>query len=178
MNISKPHISEHAPYYEPYIALVPQTDLVLALTESEKKFEELLAEFPASKEDYAYVAGKWSVKEVLIHMIDAERVFAYRALRFSRNDQTELSGFDENQWIPESNVKTRTLKSLIAEHRAVRKATIALFESFNQDMLMRTGVANGYVVSVRALGFIIAGHDLHHLQIIKDRYLSFIPFPA
>jgi uncharacterized damage-inducible protein DinB len=125
---------------------------------------------PEDKGDYAYAPGKWTVKEVLLHLIDAERVFAYRAMRFSRNDQTELPGFDENAYTPMSEAGRRTLGSIASEYDAVRKATIALFENLSETQLSRTGTGNGVVFSVILLGAAIAGHERHHRGVLKERY--------
>lgn len=171
MPITPPQPSEYAPYYGTYIKLVNEDDLVLALKRIAKIWNDLVSGIPEEKLNYRYAEGKWSIKEVLIHLTDAERVFAYRALRFARNDKTALSGFDENVWVPESNAGERSLDSLIKEHNNVRSASISLFESFSDEVSQRTGLANGKENSVRALGYIIAGHELHHLKVIQERYI-------
>ncbi len=170
--ITKPLATQYAPYYETYIKLVNEDDLIPALKRVAKIWNDLLAGLSEEQLNYRYAEGKWSVKEVLIHMTDAERVFAYRALRFARNDKTALSGFDENTWVPESNATDRSLDSLIKEHNNVRGASISLFESFSDEVSMRTGSANGKEISVRALGYITVGHELHHLKVIQERYLK------
>lgn len=171
MPITRPTISEYAPYFQTYIQLVNEDDLVLALKRIAKIWNALVSEIPEEKLNYKYAAGKWSIKEVLIHLTDAERVFAYRALRFARNDKTELSGFDENSWAKESHADERSLESLIKEHNNVRGASISLFENLTDEISMRSGPANGKEISVRALGYIICGHELHHLRVIQERYL-------
>ncbi len=171
MSITRPSSSEYAPYYETYIQLVNEDDLLLALKRIAKIWNDLVSGIPEEKLNYCYAEGKWSIKEVLIHLTDSERVFAYRALRFARNDKTELSGFNENIWVPESNATERSLDSLIKEHNNVRGASISLFESFTDEISLRSGSANGKEISVRALGYIICGHELHHLRVIQERYL-------
>src|SRR5690606_18442301 len=120
---------------------------------------------------YSYAHGKWTLKEVLIHCIDTERIMSYRALRFARNDQTELPGFEQNDYVPQSEANSRKMADLIEEYKILRQSTILLFKSFSDDVLKRAGVANGNPISVRALGFVISGHELHHLNVCKERYL-------
>jgi hypothetical protein len=172
MLISKPDASEYPPYYTPYIQQAEDTDLITALKKSEKELIELIHLIPEDLGDYRYEREKWSIKEVLIHLNDAERVFAYRALRFARNDKTELAGFDENAWVPESNAHQRTLKDILKEHAYVRQGTISLFENITDQMALRKGLANGKEISVRALGFIICGHAVHHARVVRERYLK------
>lgn len=171
MSITRPSSTEYAPYYHTYVQLVNEDDLVLALKRIAKIWNDLISGIPEEKLNYCYAEGKWSIKEVLLHLTDAERVFAYRAMRFARNDKTELAGFDENSWVPESNAAERSLASLIKEHNNVRAASISLFESMTHEISLRTGMASGKEVSVRALGYIICGHELHHLRILQERYL-------
>ncbi len=159
------------PFYKAYIKLVDETDLLQALRLSSYRSLELLHSVPERKWDFRYAAGKWSVRELWCHVIDAERIFAYRALTFARNDKTELPGFDENQYVPESNASGRSLKKIADEFMHVRLGTIDLFESFSEEMLSRKGKANKNEVSVAALGFIVAGHETHHRNILRERYL-------
>jgi hypothetical protein len=130
----------------------------------------LLRRVPRDREDFAYADGKWSVKEVVGHLSDSERVFAYRALRFARNDPTELASFDENAWVANADFGRRGLADLVEEFDAVRHATIRLAKSLNADELARRGTANGNGVSVRALFYIIAGHERHHVGLLRERY--------
>lgn len=132
----------------------------------------LLRTVPEDKGEYRYEHGKWSIKELICHMMDAERIFAYRALRFARNDSTELPGFEENDYAPEANAHSRTLKQLMNEAEALRKTTLDLFSSFTPEMLQRKGSANKSVVSVINIGYIIAGHETHHRNILNERYLK------
>jgi uncharacterized damage-inducible protein DinB len=134
-------------------------------------FLSLLDETPKEKLEYAYAEGKWTLAEVLLHIIDAERVFQYRALRFARNDKTPLPGFDQDVYVPHSNASKRTIEDIKEEYMAVRQSTILLFNSFDDEALQRLGVSSGSPLSVRATGFIISGHQAHHLKIIRERYL-------
>jgi uncharacterized damage-inducible protein DinB len=123
------------------------------------------------KFDYQYSEGKWTIKEIIQHLIDSERVFSYRALRISRNDNTPLPGFDENYYVANSNGKERSLQSLLTEMAVVRQSTLSLFNSFSEEQLTKIGIASNREVSVRAIGFIIIGHQKHHQKIFEERYL-------
>ena len=160
------------PFYKNYVKLVDQTDLATALRISGYRTLELVHSIPVAKTDFRYAEGKWSIREVLCHIVDAERIFAYRALRFARNDSTELPGWDENDYTPQSNASSRTLKKIADEMHHLRTSTVDLFESFTEEMLKRKGIANKNEMSVVALGFMIAGHETHHRNILKERYLS------
>ena len=127
---------------------------------------------PLDKFDYRYAEGKWTIKEILQHLIDAERIFAYRALRFARNDKTPLPGFDENDYAAEAHADKRSIQELLTELAVVRQATQSLFKSFSQEELLRKGSASNNPVSVRALGFVIIGHQNHHERIFQERYLN------
>ena len=127
---------------------------------------------PLDKFDYRYAEGKWTIKEILQHLIDAERIFAYRALRFARNDKTPLPGFDENDYVAEAHADKRSIQELLTELAVVRQATQSLFKSFSQEELLRKGIASNNPVSVRALGFVIIGHQNHHERIFQERYLN------
>ena len=127
---------------------------------------------PMDKFDYRYAEGKWTIKEILQHLIDAERIFAYRALRFARNDKTPLPGFDENDYAAEAHADKRSIQELLTELAVVRQATLSLFKSFSQEELLRKGIASNNPVSVRALGFVIIGHQNHHERIFQERYLN------
>ena len=169
---TRPDSSEYASYYASYIGKVPEGDLIRTLESQGQAFATLLGAAPESRGDFAYAPGKWTLKEVVSHVIDAERVFGYRALRIARADQTPLPGFDENSWVPNSGAKQRTLRDLVGEFQAVRGATVALFRHLPPDALTRTGTANNNPVSVRALAWIVAGHALHHEGLIRERYLG------
>lgn len=150
---------------------VHSLDMLEALEQSGKQLTVLLNTVPEDMGEYRYEKGKWSIKELICHMMDAERIFAYRALRFARNDSTELAAFEENDYAPQANAHARTLKQLISEAGTLRKTTIDLFSSFTSEMLQRKGTANKNEVSVVNLGYIIAGHETHHCNILKERYL-------
>ena len=171
MSISRPTADEYAPHYETYISKVQTDDLIGALENGRTELISFLRSIPAEKLEYRYQENKWTIKEIIIHLMDAERIFTYRALRFSRNDRTALSGFDENEYVPESNASTRSLQSLIDEYSALRQSTIELFRNITDEMSLRTGIANGKEISVRALGYVIPGHEIHHEGVIKERYL-------
>jgi uncharacterized damage-inducible protein DinB len=171
MNLSQLDENEYNPHYKTYISMLKNVDLIEILATS---FEELLKTVKDLSEEkmiFRYDEGKWSIKELLQHLIDTERIMSYRALRFSRNDATELQGFDENWYVENSNSNDRNTNDLIDEFTCTRRASISLFKSFSDEMLLLSGTANGSDMTVRALGFIIAGHQMHHLKIIKERYL-------
>ena len=168
---SRPAPTEHAPYYGKYIALVTENDAIAALQSQLADALPLLRGVPESKGDHRYAPGKWTIKEVLGHLIDAERVFAYRALRFARHDETPLPGFDENIYVPAGNFGARSLAELIEEFEVVRKASLLLFRPLDAAAWNRAGVASDNLMSVRALAFVIAGHGRHHVELLKTRYL-------
>jgi len=159
-------------FYKNYVKHVEESDLLQALRISGHRALELAHAIPDEKKDLQYAAGKWTIREVLCHMIDAERIFAYRALRFARNDKTALAGWEENDYAPQANASGRSMQKIAAEMAHLRSTTIDLFEGFTPDMLSRKGVANNNELSVVALGFIIAGHETHHCHILKERYLG------
>lgn len=159
-------------FYKNYVKQIEETDLLQALRVSGHRCLELVHAIPEEKVDFRYADGKWTIRELLCHIIDAERIFTYRALRFARNDKTPLSGFEENDYAPQANASGRSLQKIAAEMAHLRSATIDLFESFTPEMLIRKGTANKNELSVIVLGFIIAGHETHHCNILKERYLS------
>lgn len=169
--IARPNADEHSAFYGRYIQLVPDGDIVSILRDQIAGTAGLLRSAPSDRADFAYAPGKWTLKQVVGHMTDVERVMSYRALRFSRNDTTELPGFDENDWVANSNFAGRTLSDLVDEFEAVRAATIHLAKHLDADASSRRGTANGQGVSVRALLYIIAGHELHHAALVRERYL-------
>ena len=169
--IGRPGESEYAPYYGRYIEQVPAGDLLETLAAQGRDTQALLGPIPDDQALHRYAPGKWSIKEVVGHIADAERVFAYRALTFARGDQSSLPSFDENAWTPAGDFDARPLGELARELDAVRRATIALFSGFHPDWLVRTGTASGKSVSVRALAYIVAGHERHHVKILRERYL-------
>ncbi len=159
-------------FYKNYVKQIEETDLIQALRISGHRMLEAVHSIPESKMDFRYADDKWSVRELLCHMIDTERIFAYRALRFSRNDKTPLSGFEENDYAPQANAQGRSLKKIADDMAHLRTSTIDLFETMTPDMLARKGTANKNEMSVVGLGFVIAGHETHHRQILVERYLS------
>jgi hypothetical protein len=163
--------NEYHPFYKTYIESLENVELIDVLTSSSNELISILDNLSEEKFNYSYDIGKWTIKELLQHLIDTERIMSYRALRFSRNDTTILQGFDENIYVENCNANKRNSKELIDEFKAVRTATLLLFNSFDTSMLLKMGNANNSGMSVRALGFMIAGHVLHHLKIIKERYL-------
>jgi uncharacterized damage-inducible protein DinB len=169
--MSKIMIENVPQFYRGYVNHVIDKDFMDAMKWSSQEMSALIASLPESKADYRYAPGKWTIRELMGHIIDAERIFAYRALRFARNDKTPLSGFDENVYVPESNVATRTLAELMNELRRVRETSIDLYKSFSPEMLDRIGSANNTEISVSALGYVIPGHETHHRTILKTRYL-------
>ena len=167
----RPEKDEYDPYYHGYIELVKGSHLIDGLKYIHTMTHSFLHNIPSDKLEYRYKPDKWNIKEIVTHLIDVERIMSYRSLRFARGDKTELSGFDENEYVARSNAEERSFSDLLNEYLTVRRATIELFTSFSEEMLDLRGMANKAEVSVRALGFIIAGHELHHSNIIKTRYL-------
>ena len=168
----RPEASEYAPFYAGYVALVPDGDLLDTLKRQGDDTARMLGELPEARGNHAYAPDKWTLKEVVGHMADGERVFAYRALRFARGDATPLPGFEEQAWAPASGARERTLADLAAELRVVRSATLALLRGLPPGADLRRGVANDQEISVRALAWIIAGHERHHLKVLRERYLD------
>ncbi|MFB0925408.1 MAG: DinB family protein [Vicingaceae bacterium] len=167
-------LSNHnfAEYFQFYINLVDQTlEVATTLEQTHKKTNKILDLITEDKGNYAYADGKWTIKELLVHMIDTERIFCNRALRFARNDKTDLPGYDHDNYVPFSGANERSLKDISDEFNVVRLGTIALFKSFTDDMLDRGGTANGNNLTVLSIGFIISGHETHHVNILEERYL-------
>lgn len=158
-------------YFAHYIGLVNSNDFLTAIEQNHKDFLELLSSIDEEKSFYRYAEDKWSIKELIAHIIDSERIFAYRALRFARNDKTDLSGYDENNYAVFSGADERSLSDLVLEFDVTRQSSLALFRSFDKEMLERTGTANDIAIDVTSLGYLIAGHCRHHINIIRERYL-------
>jgi hypothetical protein len=163
-------LSEVPAYSRPYFEKVGDADVITLMRENLSVFEPFYRSIPKEKWDFAYAEGKWDIKEVLGHIIDSERVFQYRALRFSRNDQTDLPGFDQDLFVAAGNVKHRTPESLIEEYVQVRKAGLLLFENLSAEELSRSGLANAFKVHVEWIAYMITGHEMHHVGILKERY--------
>jgi uncharacterized damage-inducible protein DinB len=162
---------EYDNYYKPYIEALGEVDLLNELEHSFITFIDFLKTIPTEKLEYRYAEGKWTIKDIVQHLIDAERIFAYRALRIARKDQTPLPGFEENEYVETAFANNRTMEDLIEEFTIVRKSTLSLFKTFTEEQLMQMGTASEKPVSVRAIGFITLGHQKHHEKIIKVRYL-------
>lgn len=172
--MSKEEISpnEYAEFYSNYINLAPgKQSIIDSLTISAKEVMKYYSNLSDEKLHYRYAEGKWTLKEMLLHIIDTERIFSYRALRFARKDNTPLQGFEQDDYVAYSNANKRSLNNLLEEYKAVRKATSTLFVSFEEDVLKQMGIASNNEISVRAIGFIISGHEMHHLNIAKERYM-------
>jgi uncharacterized damage-inducible protein DinB len=170
--IEKPEEGEYAPYAIMYIGLLPDDGLVLKhLEDNLRATKEFILSLPEEKLTFRYAGGKWTIKEILAHVVDDERIYAYRALRFARNDKTELPGFEQDVFAIHSGANERDVKDILKEFATVRRATISLFEGFNDGALLRAGVADGKVMSVRAAAYHIAGHEMRHVNIIRERYL-------
>jgi hypothetical protein len=170
--IACPDPSEYAPYYGKYITLVGGNDVVAALEDQPRETVALLSGLTEEQGDYRYAPVKWSIKEVVGHVIDAERVFSYRALRFARHDQTPLASFEQDDYVRAGNCAGLRLADLIEEFVAVRRATVWLFRHLTAEAWMQRGIASDNPVSVRAIAYIIAGHELHHRRVLRDKYLS------
>jgi len=163
-------IEQIPPFYQGYVKALGSGELVPLLLKTGDDFLELGKSLTEAQGNYRYEEGKWSIKELTQHIIDSERIFAYRALTFARNDQTELPGFEQNDYVPESFAEQRSIHSLMTEFTNVRAATVDLFASFSDEVRKRSGVSNGVEMSVEALGYIISGHLKHHINIIHERY--------
>ena len=160
------------PYYHKYINLVESLSLNEALEKYQTELVSILSKLPEELWNYRYAPGKWSIKELVQHLIDGDRVFCYRALRFARHDQTELPGFDENLFAEYSEADRRSREELLEELKSVQRSSALMIQSFSEDQLNQSGVANGNSVYVRGLGYIIAGHTRHHMQVLQERYLK------
>ena len=168
----RPQKGEYADYFEKYIALVLSGDFLEILQEQEKAMIRLLSPLSDEQADFRYAPGKWSIKEIVGHINDAERIFAYRLLRIARGDQTPLASFEQDGYVQTGNFSSRKLADLLQEFSAVRQATIALIRSLDDAAWLRRGVAGQKEITATALAFIIAGHERHHRMILEERYLS------
>lgn len=167
-----PDFSTLPDFYKKYVQHVQDSQLLDALKSSGDIMRGLVLNIPEELGEYRYAPGKWSIKELICHTMDAERIFAYRALRFARNDSTALEGFEENDYAPQANAHGRTLKQLVSEMNNLRITTQDLFASFTQEMLQRNGLANNKLISVLNIGYVIAGHETHHRIVLTERYLK------
>lgn len=171
MKNNRPISGDYASFYETYVSKMTTDDIVTSLSNSFPEHLQFFKTLPAEKWDYQYADGKWTIKEILVHIIDAERVFSNRALRIARNDKTPLPGFDQDKYAPFMDANERSIESILEEYEAVRKSTITLFKNFNAKMWKRDGLASGTHVTALAIAYIIAGHEAHHIGVIKERYL-------
>jgi len=170
--MTKPDFNTLPDFHKRYVEHVKDYDVLDALKISSKETLDLVRSISEEKGDHRYAPGKWSIKELLCHMMDTERILAYRALRFARNDKTNLPGFEENDYAPEANAQNRKIKDIVEEMDRLRKTSIDLFINFTPEMLKRKGLANGLELSVINLGYIISGHESHHRKILRERYLA------
>lgn len=171
MNLNQLPVNEYSKFYATYIKALENVELFEELEISLHDFIKFVQNIPMDKFDYSYAEGKWTIKDIIQHIIDTERIFSYRALRISRNDKTPLPGFEENDYVANTNAKSRGIQDLLTELSAVRHSNLLLFKSFSEEQLERIGIASGQEVSVRALGFLIIGHQKHHQKVFADRYL-------
>jgi hypothetical protein len=171
MRTSELKLPEQFPFYKTYLDTLGDIELMDMLRRQLVNFPEFINSIPDSKMDFAYALGKWTTKEVLIHLLDTERVFQYRALRFCRGDQTPLPGFDQDLYVAGLNAKKYSKESIVEEYKIVRKSTIALFANLDRKSLERKGTASNIEWSVAALGFVICGHQKYHRNIVRERYL-------
>jgi uncharacterized damage-inducible protein DinB len=170
--MNRPNQNEYPNYAQKYIDLVKNDDIFKAMETQVIDMQEFFSMIPENKELYRYAEGKWTIKEVIGHIIDTERIFAYRALRLARRDQTPLPGFDENNYVENSNYNNRNLYNLAHEFALLRESNNVMFKFFDEETLLQTGLINNYSYSVRGLMFMIVGHTAHHIGVIKERYLD------
>ncbi len=171
-HIPKPNPDEYAPYTSMYIDLLPNDGLVIKHLQANLETSiQFFRSLPVEKLTIPHAAGEWTIKEILVHIIDDERIYCYRALRFARNDATELPGFEQDDYVPYSGANGRFLEDILAEFASVRRATITFFNSLDDEALTRKGIGSGNMMSVRAAAYHIAGHELHHINSIQENYL-------
>lgn len=168
----RPSTEDYAPYYDTYVKLVGEVDLLEQLKREHQHTQEILQKLETSAGDFRYAEGKWSIKELLLHMLDTEQIMNYRALRIARGDETPMLGFDQDDYVAAVNANPLALSDLVADWASLREHTIRLFSRFSEDLWDNKGTASNAPFSVRALGYIILGHELHHRRILEERYLS------
>jgi hypothetical protein len=173
--VRRPQPDEYASFFEKYVSLIQSDDIVGTLDAQRVQMVQLLGARSEREGNFRYAPGKWTVKEVIGHISDAERIFSYRALRIARGDQTPLSGFEQDDYIVTGGFSDRTMADISAEFLAVRMATLTLVQSFTEEAWGRRGTANNDSVTVRAMAYVIAGHEMHHRRILDDRYFPAIP---
>lgn len=169
--MSKPSPTSYPGYFQRYIDQVPEQDLKLAFANQSKVIKDFLPTISEEKSKHAYAEGKWTIKEILQHMIDTERIFNYRALCFARGEKTSLPGFEENDYAANSNANQRSWNELVTEFNSLRESTQMLYDSFTEEALSTTGTANNNPLTVASIGFISVGHFYHHKKVIEERYL-------
>lgn len=170
--MSRPQPNEYDPYYEQYVSLVPEDRIVPVLAAQPAELAALFAGVDEARGTYAYADGKWTIKQLLGHLIDGERIFAYRALRISRGDKTPIEGFEQDGYIENAYANERSFSDLLREFSLIRETTVMLFDHLKKDAWGWTGTANDVQISVRALAWIMAGHVRHHAAILNERYLT------
>lgn len=168
---TRPDATEYAQSYASYVALVPEDDILGAIEEQSAVTQKLLASLDEAKAAYRYAESKWSVKEVIGHFTDAERIFAFRALAFARGDTQPLPGFEENDYVRAANFDSWKLGDLSEQYALVRRSTIVLFRNFPDEAWTRRGIASDNPITVRALAWAIVGHERHHVKVLRERYL-------
>ncbi len=171
MNSNQLPVNEYPPFYGTYIQAIENVELIEELEIALHAFIKFVQNIPMDKFDYRYADGKWTIKDIIQHLMDAERIFTYRALRISRNDKTPLPSFEENEYVENTDANNRSIQDLLTEFSAIRHATLLLYKSFSQGQLTRIGIASNAEVSVRAIGFITIGHQKHHQKVFEERYL-------
>jgi len=169
--MNRPETSEYDPYYERYISLVADSDIIGVLGAQPTRLQDIFTAMPEENGEFRYAEGKWSIKELLGHVIDGERMFAYRTFRISRGDETPIEGFEQDGYIENAHSNDRSFADLLDEFSLLRRAHMIFFKNLTDDAWLRVGTANKVQISVRALVYIMAGHIEHHLEILKDRYL-------
>jgi hypothetical protein len=170
--MNRPEKTEYGEYYERYISLVPGSDIISELSAQPTQLQDIFVSMPEEKGAYAYADDKWTIKEVLSHLIDGERIFGYRALRISRGDETPIEGFEQDDYIEHSHANERSLADLLEEFNLLRRANLLVFNYLSDEDWERMGTASNSPVSVRALAYIMAGHVTHHVNILRERYLA------
>lgn len=169
--LQRPDVSEYDPFYSTYVDKVPEGDILSVLEASAEQTLALLECCGETQASFRYAPGKWSISELIGHVIDTERLFAFRALHFARQDPSALPGMDQDVWAASSNASGRSLSSLATELATVRAATLSLFSSFDERIVATTGVASGCRFTVNALAYVIAGHEIHHRGVLEERYI-------
>ena len=170
--MNRPNETEYAPYYQDYVDQVSESDIMAVLRGELDELDVLLSRVASDKETFAYADGKWSIREIIGHLIDGERVFGYRALCIARGEKQNLPGFDQNDYMLTAPYNHIELEDLLSELRLVRLSNMAMFRSLDEQAWNRVGTANGNEITVRALAFIMGGHVRHHMNVLKERYLS------